>query len=95
MNTNIIFGEIREVISPNRAKVRVKSYGINNNFNFENMDILEIKFTNVNNEKSIDGLLNKTIEIAIFEKPTDLKQSINGKGRVMQIIENDIFYTDY
>ncbi|WP_366186489.1 hypothetical protein [Flavobacterium ovatum] len=89
---NIIYGTIRECIGDDLAILRVRSYALDNTFDFGNKDELTIKFSNINMNCSIKDLLGESLEIIISENSNNPNGIFNGSGKVMRIISSEIFY---
>ena len=86
-----INGTIKSIINTDTAIIRVVSYGYYNEFDFDNKDELRIKFTNLNQGHSIDELNDQALEITVDQQPTNLNTVIDGIGKVIQIINTEIF----
>mgnify|MGYP006909079619 CR=1 FL=1 len=84
-------GTIKEKVNESTAIIRVVSYGYYNEFDYENRDELKIKFTNINNGHSVEELGDNPIEISIESQPTNLDEPICGKGKIIQIMDSEIF----
>ena len=84
-------GTVKQVIDNNTAIIRVVSYGYYNKFNYENRNELVIEFTNLQEGHTVNELADNPLEITIDAQPTNLNEPIRCKGKIIRIIDSEIF----
>jgi hypothetical protein len=89
---NIIYGTIKECVGNDLAIVRVRSYGLANTLDYGNKDELTIRFLNINQNCSIKNLTDECLEMTIDEHSSNSSDILKGTGKIMTIIDSDIFY---